>query len=113
MDDHEYKTQLRRSQQRPVQLIYRVTNLRTGQYYLGRHQLKSKKAFEENGYWGSGTNVKRWKKQGDPLYKGVIQYCTQADVKQHEVAHINYARLTQPKLLVNKESWERQIWANK
>ena len=101
--------QRRRAAKSHWYVIYRIDNLTRGESYVGRHTVKAgKKPFELNSYWGSGSVVKRWKKQGDHLIKGVVTYSSKKDLNADEVQTVDFFRGTLGKALKNKEAWEWQ-----
>ena len=110
----DWSLQAKRANRNHWYVIYKTVNLKTGEVYIGRHTINAgKKPFEENSYLGSGSAVKRWKKRGDPLLKGVVMYSTKSDLYKDEVAVVDYMRGEHGKLLKNKESWERQMYGHK
>ena len=52
--------------------------------------------------------MKRWKKQGDHLIKGVVTNSSEKDLNADEVQTVDFFRSKLGKALKNKEAWERQ-----
>ena len=109
-EDIDMKLQAKRAKGKAQYVIYKVLNLTTGETYVGRHTVRfdAKKTFEENSYFGSGTAVKRWKRAGDKLLKGVLMYSTRTAITRDESEAVDYFRETEGKRLKNKEGWERK-----
>ena len=104
----DWPLQAKRAARNYWYVVYMVKNLTTGQSYLGRHTVKAgKKPFESNSYWGSGSAVKRWKRDGHQLVKGVVTYSTKKDLNADEVQAVDFFRSKLGKRLVNREQWER------
>ena len=104
--------QARRSAKDHWYCIYLVSNLKTGEKYIGRHTVRAgKKPFEQNSYWGSGSTVKRWRAKGDQLVKGVVMDSSKKQLNQDERETVDFFRSTLGRRLKNKEQWERMKYA--
>ena len=108
----DWSLQTKRAERNHWYVVYLVKNLTTGQSYVGRHTIKAgKKPFEQGSYWGSGSAVKRWRKNGDQLVRGVVTYSTKKDLNQDEVQTVDFFRAKLGRRLTNKETWERSKYS--
>lgn len=98
----------RRYGRRPLSVVYVVVNLLTGERYVGKNVHRQVQPFEASSYYGSGTVVTRWKRQGVPLLKGILHVCTKASLLKTEREAIDRHRETYGSLLVNREDRERR-----
>lgn len=39
--------------------LYKITNTKTGEYYIGKHKGRDQKHYSGSEYWGSGVNIKK------------------------------------------------------
>jgi hypothetical protein len=73
-------------------IIYKTTNPRTGEYYIGQHRTNNL----QDGYKGSGNWVKAHSRKLGQLITEILKFSTQDQLKDHERSFIGDLWSTDP-----------------